>query len=87
MSDTVSIPTSTTPGPKRRSRRYDTLYTAIYHVRHAGHEIGQTEQLQGSAEVTALLLDTKARRNVAVGTFASHEAAAEAVIKAWKEST
>jgi hypothetical protein len=62
-----------------------TYWTAIYRVRHDGIEIGQTEQLKDSAEVTAQLLDRRGCRNIEIGTFKSHKAAADAAVKAWQE--
>jgi hypothetical protein len=61
-----------------------TFYTAVYRVRHEGREIGQTEQLKGSADVTGMLWDKREQANVSVGVFKSHKAAAEAVVKEWE---
>jgi hypothetical protein len=59
-------------------------YTAIYRVRHDGHEIGQTMQAKGSTSVTAQLLDRRLHKGEEIGTFASHKAAERAVIDEWQ---
>jgi hypothetical protein len=59
-------------------------YTAIYRVRHDGHEIGQTEQVKGGAAVTAQLLDRRLHKNEEIGTFPSHKAATKAVVDEWQ---
>jgi DNA-binding IclR family transcriptional regulator len=62
----------------------DNHWTAIYRVRHDGHEIGQTEQAKGSADVTAQLWDRRTHTNEAIGVFASHKEAEKAIVKEWQ---
>jgi hypothetical protein len=73
---------------KTRSRprhtQADKHYTAIYRVRHGGIEIGQTEQLKGSADITAQLWDRRTHTNEAIGVFRSHKEAEKAIVKEWQ---
>lgn len=60
------------------------FYTAIYRVRLGAAEVGQTEQLRGSADITTQLWDRRTHKNEAIGTFRSHKAAEQAIIAEWQ---